>query len=269
MMDRYCEIEELAELVAEEHWVSGRVNPATIAATSGITFNFGHYASYFDGYLECKSRRFHIYLNLDTNRYADAPRARFSFAHELGHYFLDWHRHALEHDVPPHGSKADFTSGQVVEREADMFAAGLLLPKSRLTAEAKRRISASEIQRLSVGFGTSLSATAIRCARLDLAPLVVMRWTTTGRAWCWSSPHFERKTRNWAYRQLNRIPDGTLTRLILADPYSRTSAMEGKGTTLSSWFPSIYAGGPDDDILLEECLGLGPHGALTLLRPPD
>ena len=55
-MDRSNDIEELAELVAEEHWVSERVNPLEIAAASGITFNFGHYDDSFDGYLECKSR---------------------------------------------------------------------------------------------------------------------------------------------------------------------------------------------------------------------
>jgi len=128
-MDRSNEIEELAELVAEEHWSSGRVDPVAIATSSGITFNFGHYDDSFDGYLECKSRRFHIYINLDTNKSDEAPRTRFSFAHELGHYFLDWHRCALEHGVPPHGSKADFVSTIVVEREADSFAANLLLPK--------------------------------------------------------------------------------------------------------------------------------------------
>jgi Zn-dependent peptidase ImmA (M78 family) len=268
-MDHSNEIEEIAELVAEEHWKSGRVDPVEIATTSGITFNFGHYDEWFDGYLECKSRRFHIYINLDTNRSADAPRARFSFAHELGHYFLDWHRGALERGVPPHASKADFLSQSVVEREADSFAANLLLPRSRIKKEAARVISADEVRRLADQFGASLSATAIRCARLDLGSLIVMRWTAAGRAWCWSSSDFEDKTRNRAFRQVDRIPDDSTTGMTLAGSGQNTEAIGVRGTTLSTWFPSIRAGSSDDDILLEECISLGPHGALTLLRPSD
>jgi Zn-dependent peptidase ImmA (M78 family) len=266
-MNRGNEIEELAELVAEEHWSSGRVDPEEVATSSGITFNFGHYEDSFDGYLECRSRRFHIYINLDTSKLADAPRARFSFAHELGHYFLDWHRCALERGVPPHGSKADFVSPIVVEREADSFAANLLLPKNRVRAEASRAITAGEVRRLANRFGASLSATAIRCAKLDLASLIVMRWTAAGRAWCWSSSDMEVKTRNRAFRQVDRIPDGSPTRATLEG--KKPESIGVRGTTLSTWFPSIRPGSFEDNILLEECISLGPHGALTLLMPSN
>ncbi len=266
-MDRSNDIEELAELVAEEHWESERVNPVEIAAASGITFNFGHYDDSFDGYLECKSRKFHIYINLDTNKMAEAPRARFSFAHELGHYFLDWHRCALERGAPSHGSKADFVSPNVVEREADSFAASLLLPRNRMKQEAASKITADEVRRLAHRFGASLSATAIRCARLNLNSLIVMRWTGAGRAWCWSSSDMAEKTRNRAFRQIDRIPEASPTRATLER--QRPESIGIRGTTLSTWFPSIRAGSSDDSILLEECISLGPHGALTLLRLAD
>lgn len=266
MVDKAREIEELAELVAEEHSGSARVEPAEIAKAIGVTFNFGHYQDCFDGYLECRARRFHIYINLDTGKAAGTPRARFSFAHELGHYFIDWHRIALEQGAPAHGSKADFESDDNVEHEADFFAASLLLPRERLRKVAASRIGLKQVFELSERFGTSLSATAIRCAKLDLSPMIVMRWTPGGRSWCWSSSAFEQSTQNKAFRSLDRIPEDSATRLVL-----RGAAPEGKvcqrGTTLSTWFPRIRSGWTDDSILYEECVSLGVHGALTILRP--
>src|SRR5262249_15808653 len=152
---------------------------------------------------------------------------------ELGHYFLDWHRCALERGVPAHGSKTDFASSDAVEREADSFAANLLLPKGQLKKEAARSIDGAEVKRLAGRFGTSLSSTAMRCARLSLAPLIVMRWMEGRRAWCWSSREFEEKTRNRGFKLLDRIPLDSTTRLTL----DGGRAPEPKGTTLATWFP--------------------------------
>ena len=53
---------------------------------------------------------------------------RFSIAHELGHYFIDGHLDQIPFDGNTHSSRADFVSGDRYEREADHFAAGLLMP---------------------------------------------------------------------------------------------------------------------------------------------
>jgi Zn-dependent peptidase ImmA (M78 family) len=262
------EIEELAALIVAQCSATEPVNLERIAAAEGITYSFGHYRDCFDGLLECRNSAFHIYINVDTNKEAHSARARFSFAHELGHYFLDWHRAALDRGVPSHGSKADFESGNLAaEREADMFAAHLLLPALRVKKVARHRIDAAEIVRLAELFCTSLSATAIRCAHLDLAPLVVMRWTATTRAWCWSSSVFEERTGNRAFRSTERLPPDSVTRQMLAGKQGLHEAITSRGTTLSAWFPGVRAGSSYDDILVEECISLGSHGALTLLRP--
>lgn len=264
-MSRDNEIEGLAELVAQDHGRCGRVDPASVAAAYGITFCFGHYEDAFDGLLECKASRFHIYINVDSNRGDDSPRARFSFAHELGHYFIDWHRCALERGVPPHGSQSDFASCMSVEREADLFAANLLLPKESVKRAAGKRIGVDEIQKVAEQFGTSLSATAIRCAQLSLAPLIVMRWSASGRAWCWSSEKFAQLTANKGYRDLDRIPVDSVTRQTIDSGAELPTAC--RGTTLATWFPWISHGSQADEILIEECVGLGRYGVLTVLRP--
>lgn len=264
-MSRHNEIEGLAELVAQDHGRCGRVDPAAIAAAYGISFSFGHYEEAFDGLLECKASRFHIYINVDSNRSKDSPRARFSFAHELGHYFIDWHRCALERGAPPHCSESDFASSISVEREADLFAANLLLPKESVRRAAGKRIGVSEIQKLAEQFGTSLSATAIRCAQLSLVPLIVMRWSASGRMWCWSSENFAQLTGNKAYRALDKIPLDSVTRQTIDT--GRELTTDARGTTLATWFPWICRGSQADEILLEECVGLGRYGVLTVLRP--
>lgn len=262
------EIEELAALLVAQSSTKDRVDLESIAAKERITFSFGHYRDCFDGLLECRNSTFHIYVNVDTNKGAHSARARFSFAHELGHYFLDWHRTALDRGVPSHGSKADFESGNLTaEREADMFAAHLLLPALQVKKAARNRIDAAEIVRLAEIFCTSLSATAIRCAHLDLAPLIVMRWNATTRAWCWSSRAFEERTGNKAFRSIDRLPSDSATRQTLVGNVNKHEPISRRGTTLATWFPGVRAGSGSDDILVEECISLGTYGALTILRP--
>lgn len=263
---RKQEIEELAELVGDEYAREGRIDPPQIAEAEGLSYSFGLYDECFDGLLECYKGQFHIFINLVTNKSRESPRARFSFAHELGHYFLDWHRRSLEGGAPAHGSFADFQSNNLVEREADQFAANLLLPSKRVKKAARGRIDAEEIVRLANVFGTSISATAMRCARLNLAPLIVMRWTQQGRAWCWSSDEYEERTRNRAFRSIERIPPDSVTRQVLNSGQADGS-VASRGTTLATWFPNVRMGSSGDDILVEECIPLGAYGAITVLRP--
>ncbi len=263
------EIEELATLLVAQSSSKDLIDLKGIAAAEGITVSFGRYRDCFDGLLECRNGAFHIYINADANNGSRSARTRFSFAHELGHYFLDWHRTALDRGVPSHGSKADFESANLIaEREADMFAAYLLLPALEVKKVARHCIDAAEIIRLANLFCTSLSATAIRCARLNLAPMIVMRWTATTRAWCWSSSTFEQRTGNKAFRSIDKLPADSATRQKLLGIPTEHEKIVSKGTTLSTWFPGVRAGSSYDDILIEECISLGPHGVLTVLRPP-
>jgi Zn-dependent peptidase ImmA (M78 family) len=268
-MNRSDEIEELASLVASESSQSGQVDVGAIASAYGLTFTFGHYEGFFDGLLECKAARFHVYINLDSSRTEGSPRSRFSFAHELGHFFLDWHRVALERGAPSHGSKSEYVSTAEIEREADFFAANLLLPRERVRCTVGRqRVGSDAIRLLAKDFGTSLTATAIRCTQLNLAPMIVMRWSDSGRAWCWSSTRFTQLTGNGGYRSLDRIPRDSLTRETLDGNAREGFIPNARGSTLSTWFPSVKAGTESDELLVEECISLGRYGALTILRHP-
>lgn len=106
-VNRLAEIAELADIVAEEHCPIGTIDPSHIAATKGITTSFGQYADSFDGILEHRGGRFHIYCNLDRVGDRNSPRARFTLCHELGHFFIDDHRRALAAGLDTSGLNVD------------------------------------------------------------------------------------------------------------------------------------------------------------------
>ena len=106
--DRDKEIAELAEFIALEYSDGNKVDPYKICLRKEITYSCNDYSISFDGLLECKNGRFHIYCN---NRISNSARIRFTFAHELGHYFIDEHRRALKSGrVPSHPSLTGYRS---------------------------------------------------------------------------------------------------------------------------------------------------------------
>src|SRR5438067_1156661 len=100
--ERGRDIIDLAEAVSEEYVLpSGKLEPLTITDAKDITISFSRYSNSFDGMLEHRAGRFHIYCNLDRLDNSDSPRARFTLCHELGHYFIDDHRNALASGKAP------------------------------------------------------------------------------------------------------------------------------------------------------------------------
>lgn len=258
-------IEELAEFIAESSFPNSPIEPEEIADEFGVTHNYGNYEQAFDGLLEYREGDFHIFGNLDRVRSPDHPRARFTFSHELGHYFIDEHRNALAGGVGPHASFTDYQSANPAEREADAFAAALLMPANRFnSAVRQRRPGAQSIRELVEQFGTSYASTAIRYAKSSTYPVIVMRWTVEERKWCWSSKDMFRITRNKLHKPANKIPEGSLTLSVLQ---GSPTGQEAKGSTLSAWCPFVASGSRTDMIVAEEAMSLGDFGVLTILYP--
>lgn len=185
-------ISALAEYTADLYFPSSTVLPEPIATDNGISFNYGHYADYFDGLLEQAKGRFHIYINLDKVKQPNSPRSRFTFAHELGHYFLDEHRRALlAGKVPAHPSTTDFASRNVVEQEADYFASALLMPQARFLRACRGvPLSLALIRSLAHQFETSLAATLLRYASIGPHPIAVVCSQHGNVRWQYKSDDF-------------------------------------------------------------------------------
>lgn len=173
---RKREQEDLADFIATENGNDELpVNVAAIAEENGLTYCLGNYEDYFDGMLEYEEGHFHIYLNNYGKFNLTTPRVRFSFAHELGHYFIDEHRLVLESGKSlHHPSKYSFDQRNPVEKEADHFASCLLMPSSMFAKECEGSFSFDKLERLSKRFGASLPATASRYMEYGPIPIAIV-----------------------------------------------------------------------------------------------
>lgn len=122
------EIEDLTENIREMYGIIDYpVEPTVIAKILNIPIQEVDFKMH-DGYIVSggiikESNKFKIYIN----RKDTMNRKRFTIAHELGHYFL--------HHLSNKGQYVDLHKEETIdknieERQADMFAAALLMPRN-------------------------------------------------------------------------------------------------------------------------------------------
>ena len=263
------EIGNIAEWLAEDQFPAGeRIEPGEIAESVGIVVISGYYGDYFDGILEHDNGRFFIYCNLDRVQSLESPRARFTLAHELGHYFIPEHHKALKSGrTPKHASHCDYESKNPAEIEADYFASCLLMPSQRFYKQAKKLSPGLEgIQKLAEEFGTSLTSAAIRYTKLDLLQCVIIKWDNDRFGWKWLSPSAYDRGWRKTIEAPAKLVQGSATEQIMSGGMSHSEIVRC-GSTAAHWFPFVLAGSKQNCILREEAISLGRFGTLTLLFP--
>lgn len=267
--ERLREIGDLAETVADEHSPDSIINPTQILQENGITYSFGCYGSAFDGMLEHREGRFHVFANLDRVRSPTSGRSRFTLAHELGHYYIDDHRISLRSGAAPsHRSKCDFVSKNPVEVEADHFASHLLMPTTRVVSASRREpLGMRGVLRLGEQFGTSITSTALRLTKLNLAPYAIVKWTSSQYAWKWLAHDTFAAGYRRTIEQASRVaPDSPTARALRGEKPPADGYFQA-GTTASAWFATVARGSRRDAVLIEHAIGLGEFGVLTMLFP--
>jgi len=116
------------------------------------------------------------------------PRTRFSIAHELGHYFIEHHHAYLTHGGKTHASINEFRSNIKIEREADAFAASLLLPTHLISPIVNAHpLTYERLRDISDTFETSLISTAIRSVQLSHFPCALAAIRNGAVAWMFPS----------------------------------------------------------------------------------
>ena len=135
----------------------------------------------FDGLTvyERENDSFYIHLNTAGDNRPDSTKGRFTLAHELGHYFISHHRAALINGVmQPHCHKYNpFGDNEawIIEREADDFAASLLMPWSLLKQDLQQeKFGGAVVNKLSERYRVSFSAMALRCLKCDYTPMMLV-----------------------------------------------------------------------------------------------
>lgn len=201
--ERLEELRELAEYYAERYCPTGAVDPVVIAQEIGLRYAANDYSNCFDGVLDYRNGAFHVFLHLNEGENLYVPRVRFSFAHELGHYIIDSHRNAIRSgQLQVHGSQGVFWSDAQTEREADYFAACLLLPERRLHNDIfRRKFNASLIDEIRRKYNVSYTAAMLRFVGAGNHPVMVVCSRNGKVKW-------KRSSEDFPFWRLNTDADG-------------------------------------------------------------
>lgn len=187
---------------------------------------------------------------------------RFSIAHELAHYFLDGHvDHIIKDGI--HVSNAGFISADPYEREADSFAAGLLMPAGPLKKLIRRHDPGMRLIDVAASdFKMSVTATSIRYSELTEDAVAVIMSTRKTIDYCFLSEAMKTLPGlNWL-RKGSIVPSNTMTSLFNSDPdrVKRRERAEGE-IDVRDWL-----GGTKRALVTEEVVGLGSYEkTLTVL----
>jgi Zn-dependent peptidase ImmA (M78 family) len=135
----------------------------------------------FDGQLEFYPRhqKFLLFYNNKYDRGLSQgehhPRTRFSICHELGHYYLEHHNEFLRKGGRKHGSRGEFSNNYQIEREADTFAASLLMPSKFMSPLVnKGELNFSKVEVWGNTFKASYVSCAIRAVSLSHFPCAMV-----------------------------------------------------------------------------------------------
>jgi len=254
-------ISSLAEYIANEYFPTSEILPERIADDNQISYCYGFYGNSFDGLLEHQYGDFHIFINLTKVKTPKSNRSRFTFGHELGHYFLDEHRLALESgQTPSHPSITDFSTKNPVEQEADYFSCSLLMPETRFKADCYRKLVSMElIHSLSNKYQVSLAATLLRYSHIGNHPVVVICSQNSQIRWHWKSDDFEFK---YLKGVNGRVPLNTVTGDYF---YNKKKYNYPEQIFAESWFEYLDFP-PDTYSLTEQCFYFdGVNTVLTMI----
>lgn len=175
---RKKQISALAHFISNEFSNKNVTDIESIAVSEEVNFYFDNYEDCFDGMLLYDESAFHIHINVDRGNKQNSKRGRFTFSHELGHYFLDEHRIGLKSGkLQPHPSFHNLNQKSLIEYEADYFASCLLMPSDKFRAFAGgkgKNFSLQTILNLSDEFQTSILATVLRFAEVGTHEVVAI-----------------------------------------------------------------------------------------------
>ena len=185
-------IRKLAEYIALQF--DEKITPLEkIVADENLDVFYDNYESYtFDGMTIYDNGKFYIHINTYNGNRVDTDRGRFTLAHELGHYFIDTHRIGLKNGLlEPHPSLTNKAQYFSIEREADYFAACLLMPEERFRKDiGNKKFGIKVIDYLRSEYKISRTACALRFADIGNYPLLIVYAENNIIRWSYSSEDF-------------------------------------------------------------------------------
>jgi Zn-dependent peptidase ImmA (M78 family) len=253
---------QAAEVIRKSKIQSLPVNPFEIADERGIVHQ--EKTSLAPGISGCLMKVGDAFGILYSNQFANEGFKRFNVSHELGHYFMPGHVDGLFGGGQAfHQSETGFLSDDKYEREADAFAAGLLMPRMLFKAEClKSGQGLDAVEALAKTCLTSLTATAIRFAKLSEDPVAVVCSKGDRVQFAFMSKALRAHPGISWIRKGSGLPAGTATANFNKDD---NNVRKAKRITSTSSLESWFDGGGEID-LNEDVVGMGEYGkTLTVL----
>lgn len=252
-----AQIETLADEVVAAFGLATPIDLEAIAREEGIELAEGDYGEEFHGRIEYLAEVgvFIIYHPcIAPSQYPS--RVRFSIAHELGHFYIPQHREILVRGRF-HYSQEGFRHKNEIERQADTFAAALLIPTRLLKERMGQRgfLTLTQILTLAADCRSSAQATAFRYTRFTREPHLALVSENGKVLYGFASE----EARIWGFGKLRDIPvpEGAATRKT-----STNSGIQEQKSDVLTWFPHRETTAE----LWEEAIRLGSSNrVLTLL----
>jgi hypothetical protein len=187
----------------------------------------------------------------------------FSIGHEIGHFMLEGHLDQVVDIEGKHYSRAGFTSADPYEKEADQFASGLLMPEALFKSALRKRDACLDtIEAMATLCGTSLTATAIRCAELSEEALAAIISTDGVIDYCFMSDAMKSLPKLSFLRKGTPVPAATAT----AKLHKTQARVLASDRAVSEIDVIDWLGGTKSVAVMEEVVGLGRYGkVLTVL----
>ncbi len=229
-----------------------------IQAEGNIRTRPANYGEKFNGRIEYIRRKKIFILYHPATM---TGRTRFSIAHELGHFYIPEHRSLLLAGNS-HNSRSGFISDKRLEREADDFAAYLLIPQSYLDKLLwqKTFLTLKDLLEYSNQFQVSATAIAVRYVRMTPEPCAIILSQDGQQKFYWPSDEMEYRGFKW--RGCRSIPANTATSEAAKNQGSGQVFENKKETDSSVWFSNRKR----ECELWEEAFPLGYTGlVLTML----
>jgi len=185
-------LDHFAEDIVSQYDFKGIVIPDKIAESNELSYFYDSYGDYFDGMLVWDKVRFYAHINLDRVFNRSSARSRFTFAHELGHFLIEEHQLALKKGSHP--SKFKLDDQNIMEMEANYFAASLLMPYNQFKKACyRKKLSFNLINELAESFQTSSLATILRFVVAGTYPVMVSFFENKRLKWFDRSEDFPYK----------------------------------------------------------------------------
>jgi len=247
---RKANLKNLAEFIAEDFCIGNITELRKIARFEGVPYYYDNYEDAFDGMLVYDSQDFHIHINTDSGNTEESKRGRFTFAHELAHYFIDQHRLGLKYGIlKPHASFNNLNTTSIIEEEANYFAGCLLMPSGKFKkAPHTKKFSLKTIISLSESFNVSLPSSLIRFADVGTHEIFAVVSKNGKVQWFASSNDFPKWKFN--FKRQESLPEGAR---VLQGQILNEALTDISLTTPEIWFLPNELDARADRILNEQC----------------